>query len=87
MVISSATSGGTPTSEIEMFGSGDMTVRAEKLTRFPDRLYLKRPSFPFSLCERVLSGLPDLLLMSCASGLEWEIKHSRGIFEILIALL
>ena len=45
-----------------MFGSGEITVRAEKFTRFPDRFERNRPSFPFNLCVNVLSGLPDLCL-------------------------
>jgi len=42
-----ATRSGTPTSFSESVGSGEMTVRAEKLTRFPDSEPRKRPSFPF----------------------------------------
>ena len=53
---------GTPTSLIEIFGSGEITVRAEKSTLFPDRLPLKRPSLPRSLCVSVLKALPDLCL-------------------------
>ena len=53
---------GTPTSFMDSNGSGEMTVLAEKLTLFPERLDLKRPSFPFSLCTSVFSGLPDLCL-------------------------
>ena len=53
---------GTPTSLIESSGSGEMTVRALKLTRLPDRLDLKRPSLPLSLWASVLSGRPDLCL-------------------------
>ena len=53
---------GTPTSLMDSRGSGEMTVRAEKFTRFPDRLDLKRPSLPFSLWARVLRGRPDLCL-------------------------
>jgi len=51
---------GTPTSSIRRLGSGDMTVLEEKSTRFPERLRRKRPSFPFSLWDRVLSIRPDL---------------------------
>ena len=36
-----------------------MTVRLEKSTRLPDSEPRKRPSLPFSLCVRVLSGLPE----------------------------
>ena len=35
------------TSSILRLGSGDITVLAEKLTRFPDKLLLNRPCFPF----------------------------------------
>ena len=41
---------GTPTSSMSMYGSTLMTVLAEKLTLFPLRLYLNRPSLPLSLC-------------------------------------
>jgi len=58
-VISLATRSGTPTSFSERVGSGEMTVRAEKLTRFPDREPRKRPSFPFSRWLRVLRGRPE----------------------------
>ncbi len=55
-----ATSNGTPTSPMSRLGSGLMTVRLEKSTLLPDREPLNLPSFPFSLWERVFSGLPDL---------------------------
>src|ERR1051326_3863470 len=58
-VSSWAHSAGTPTSLIERLGSGLMTVRAEKLTRLPDRFERKRPSLPFRRCEMVLSGRPE----------------------------
>jgi hypothetical protein len=51
---------GTPNSSILMFGSGVITVRAEKSTRFPIRLPLIRPSFALSLLHIDLMGLPDL---------------------------
>ena len=53
---------GTPTSFMLRLGSGEITVRAEKLTRLPDRLPLNLPSLPFKRWERVLRGLPDLCL-------------------------
>ena len=53
---------GIPTSLMDSRGSGEITVRAEKFTRLPDRLDLKRPSFPFSLWVRVFRGRPDLCL-------------------------
>jgi hypothetical protein len=55
-----AISSGTPTSDMSMLGSGDITVLAEKSTRLPDRLPLNLPSLPFSLWASVLSGRPDL---------------------------
>ena len=53
---------GTPTSLMLRFGSGEITVRAEKFTRLPERLPLNLPSFPFRRWERVFKGLPDLCL-------------------------
>ena len=58
-VSSRAISIGTPSSLMLRFGSGEITVRAEKLTRFPERLLRNLPSFPLSRCASVLSGLPD----------------------------
>ncbi len=55
-----AISRGTPTSFMLRFGSGDMTVLALKFTLLPERLPRNRPSFPFSLWERVLRGRPLL---------------------------
>mmetsp|Transcript_34804 Transcript_34804/g.56134 ORF Transcript_34804/g.56134 Transcript_34804/m.56134 type:complete len:215 (-) Transcript_34804:739-1383(-) len=52
-----AQSSGTPTSSTLRLGSGDITVLAEKSTRFPDRLPRKRPCFPFSLCTSARMGL------------------------------
>jgi hypothetical protein len=57
-----AISTGTPTSFMLIIGSGEITVLAEKSTRFPERLDLKRPSFPLRRWAIVLSGLPDLCL-------------------------
>ena len=57
-----ATSFGTPTSLISRFGSGEITVLAEKSTRLPERLLLNLPSFPFNLCERVFNALPERCL-------------------------
>ena len=55
-----ATSIGTPTSLMSMLGSGEITVLAEKSTRFPERFPLNRPSLPFSRWVRVFRALPDL---------------------------
>ena len=49
---------GTPSSSMPMFGSGVMTVRAEKSTRLPMRLPRTRPSLPLSRCEMLLIGRP-----------------------------
>src|ERR1041384_6501671 len=54
-----APSAGTPASLMLRLGSGEMTVRAEKLTRLPDRFERKRPSLPFRRCEIVLRGRPE----------------------------
>ena len=43
-------------------GSGEITVRAEKSTLFPERLLLNRPSFPLRRCEIVFSALPERCL-------------------------
>jgi len=59
-----ATSCGTPTSFMSKLGSGEITVRAEKSTRLPDRLLLNRPSLPFSLWLSVFSALP----LRCLAG-------------------
>ncbi len=57
-VISFAMASGIPTSVMERFGSGEITVRAEKFTRFPESEPRNRPSFPLSRCERVFKGRP-----------------------------
>eukprot|EP00659_Diplonema_papillatum_P008562 gene8561-biopygen8550 len=49
-VMTFATNSGMANSVIFKFGSGEMTVRPEKSTRFPLRCLRKRPSFPFNLC-------------------------------------
>lgn len=54
-----ATVFGTPTWSILRFGSGVMTVRAEKSTRLPIRLPRIRPSLPFRRCLIDFSGRPD----------------------------
>src|SRR3989337_278750 len=61
-VSSLAASTGTPTSLIERIGSGEMTVRALKLTRFPERFERKRPSLPVRRWTRVLRGRPERCL-------------------------
>jgi hypothetical protein len=51
-----------PTSLMDKIGSGEITVRALKFTRFPERFERKRPSLPFSRCTRVFNGRPDRCL-------------------------
>ena len=55
---------GTPTSLIARLGSGEMTVRPEKSTLFPDRFPLKRPCFPFSRCT---NPLQHQVLQTCSA--------------------
>ena len=57
-VISFAMCIGTPTSSMRRFGSGEITVRPLKSTRFPDRFPLNRPCFPFRRCTNPRSGFP-----------------------------
>ena len=59
---------------MEMFGSPEMTVRAEKSTRLPIRLPLTRPSFPFSLWLIDLMGLhkgASLLMLLLGNAQMW----------------
>lgn len=51
-----ATRSGTATSSIRRFGSGEITVRPEKSTRFPERFPLNRPCFPLSLWQKPRIG-------------------------------
>ena len=53
---------GTPTSLTPRYGSGEITERAQKFTRLPDKLLRNRPSFPLSLCVSVFSVLPERCL-------------------------
>ncbi|OMH85057.1 hypothetical protein AX774_g1382 [Zancudomyces culisetae] len=57
-----ATNSGTATSSIPMFGSGDITVRAEKSTLFPDKFPRNLPCFPLSLCVNPLIGFPTIFI-------------------------
>jgi len=50
---------GTPSSSMFIFGSGVITVRAEKSTRLPIKFPLIRPSFALSLLQIDLIGLPE----------------------------
>mmetsp|Transcript_134724 Transcript_134724/g.430454 ORF Transcript_134724/g.430454 Transcript_134724/m.430454 type:complete len:253 (+) Transcript_134724:1425-2183(+) len=53
-----ATHSGTTNSSTLTFGSGEMTVRPEKSTRFPLRLPRNRPSLPFSRAHNDRMGRP-----------------------------
>ena len=61
-----ATCLGTPTSDKSKLGSGEITVRLEKSTLFPDNEPLNLPSFPFNLWVNVLRGRPERW---CACGI------------------
>ena len=50
---------GTPNSSMLIFGSGVITVRAEKSTLFPIKFPLTRPSFAFNLLQIDLIGCPE----------------------------
>lgn len=58
---------GTPTWSIDKLGSGVITARAEKSTRFPIRFPLTRPSLLFNLCFTDFSGRPDFC-MACGQS-------------------
>ena len=57
-VMFSAMLHGTPSSSNMRFGSGVMTVRAEKSTRFPIKFPRMRPAFPLRRSLMDLIGLP-----------------------------
>lgn len=59
---------GTPTVSIGRFGSGVITVRAEKSTRLPIRLPRMRPSLPFNRCFIDFNGRPPFCV-ACNSTL------------------
>ena len=68
---------GTPSSRIDKFGSGVITDLAEKSTRFPIKLPLTRPCFPFRRSLIDLSGRPD----RCATG-----AHDGMLLSICVAI-
>mmetsp|Transcript_21938 Transcript_21938/g.54256 ORF Transcript_21938/g.54256 Transcript_21938/m.54256 type:complete len:285 (-) Transcript_21938:948-1802(-) len=72
-VISLATCSGTPSSSMRRFGSGEMTVRPEKSTRFPLRLPRNRPCLPLRRCTNPRSGLPG----------PWNCSDSPGSSELM----
>lgn len=66
---------GTPTWSIDRLGSGVITARAEKSTRFPIKLPLTRPSLLFSLCFTDLRGRPDFCMAYTESGKRKSDSH------------
>mgnify|MGYP006964535239 CR=1 FL=1 len=66
---------GTPTWSIDRLGSGVITARAEKSTRFPIKLPLTRPSLLFSLCFTDLRGRPDFCMAYTESGKHKSDSH------------
>ena len=71
-----ATERGTPTWSIRKFGSGVMTVRAEKSTRFPIKLPRIRPSLPFKRAFSDFSGFPDFCI-----ALKQNHEYSTSIYS------
>lgn len=57
-----------------IFGSGVITVRAEKSTLFPIKFPLILPSFALSLLQIDLMGLPDLCV-ACSEIIDSEYKE------------
>mmetsp|Transcript_20171 Transcript_20171/g.33182 ORF Transcript_20171/g.33182 Transcript_20171/m.33182 type:complete len:240 (-) Transcript_20171:104-823(-) len=55
---------GTPTSSTDRLGSGEITVRDEKSTRFPLRFCLNRPCFPFRRWTKARMGFESRSLGS-----------------------
>lgn len=62
---------GTPSSSMFIVGSGVMTVRAEKSTRFPIKLPLIRPSLALSLLHMDLMGRPDRCVACTLGEMSW----------------
>lgn len=74
---------------IRRFGSGEITVRPEKSTRFPDRLPRKRPCLPFRRWQKprraflgylqtvdTTSGLKHFIFKYEARTLSWWRKYN-----------
>ena len=59
---------GTPTSSMDILGSGVMTERAEKSTLFPMRLPLIRPSLDLRRSVTERRGLPVLCFAGATPG-------------------
>lgn len=67
-----------------MVGSGVITVRAEKSTRFPIKFPLIRPSLALSLLHMDFIGLPDLCVACEIKVLEIMIPYFQTqIFTLL----
>ena len=61
------------------YGSGEITDLAQKFTRFPERLLLNLPSFPFSLCVSVFKVRPERCLAGEYRWFDCRNKWSRDI--------
>ena len=64
-----ATFNGTPNSLIDKLGSGVMTERALKSTRFPIKLPLTRPLLPFNLSLIAFNGRPERWATAATPGI------------------
>ena len=60
---------GTPSSLIDNCGSGVITERALKSTRFPIRLPLTRPAFPFNRSLIDFRGRPERCATAATPGI------------------
>ena len=68
-VIFLATLRGIPSSRIDKLGSGVITERAEKSTRFPMRFPLTRPPFPFKRSLIDFKGRPERCATEATPGI------------------
>ena len=85
---------GTPTWSIDKLGSGVMTARAEKSTRFPIKFPLIRPSLLFSLCFTDFKGRPDFCMacgkirnMFMVNFLSWYIGTSPNLRVVVLCYM
>ena len=76
---------GTPTWSMRRFGSGVITARAEKSTRFPIRLPRIRPSLLFSLCLIDFNGRPLLCTALGSPGRSLSLNVATWYCSILMS--
>lgn len=74
---------GTPTWSIWRLGSGVMTVRAEKSTRFPIKFPRIRPSFPLRRALIAFNGFPDFCMALGMPGISLSTKVATWNCNIL----